>query len=175
MVWFNLFHAFFGEKTILIMLKSMLVLLFEAWKSLKPAIVNQSKIPRHHFDKNKNWQQNLTKPLNFRSAVRVYRKSYLIWEAFMQIGYILYPAIILAAFLQNVVTTFFCLGLYKELPLLVIIMLFCIDVIVFGNTVVFHAYALVICNDFEQFYRLWKPELKGKRSRMILKFAYQSE
>ncbi len=87
----------------------------------------------------------------------------------MQFGYILFPVIVLVGFLENVITTFSLLKLYNELPLIMLVLLFSIDVIVFGNTVMVHSYALVIREDFEKFYQAWKSKLKGKQSRMILR------
>lgn len=75
----------------------------------------------------------------------------------------------LASFLINVVLTFSCLKLYSQLPIAMAAMLLLIDVSVFGNTVVFYKFALIIFNDFENFYQFWKFELKGKQCRMILR------
>ncbi len=70
----------------------------------------------------------------------------------MAFGFILYPGLILAAYFINVVTTYSCLKLHNELPLTMVVMLFLIDVAVLANTMVFHAFALVICEVFDKFY-----------------------
>lgn len=161
MVCFYVSHVFLGMVTVLTAIICVLMLFFKAGKSLKPSIPQNGE--------SVSWEKFFLITRNFLWAVRVYRRSYLIWESSMQFGFVLFPSLILAGYLINVVTTFSCIRLYDQLPVSMFLMLFFMDIGILVITVVFHAYSLVICKDFKKFYLFWKVELKGKRSYMILR------
>ncbi len=130
MVWSCVFHRLMGMTSFTVTITSVLVILVEAGKSLKPSIPQKC-------DKINGTKVNSTSALSFSQAVQVYRQTFIIWESFMEFGFILYPGLILAAYFINVVTTYSCLKLHNELPVTMVVMLFLIDVAVLGNTVVF--------------------------------------
>ncbi|CAL8090597.1 unnamed protein product [Orchesella dallaii] len=109
---------------------------------------------------------------SFSKAIVNYRVSLLIWEAVQRYGSILFPSLILAGYLVNVVTTFSCIKLFDQLPLMILVMLVVLDVSVFANTYTIHIFGLVMVFDFETFIQGWKRELKSKQCRRILRACF---
>lgn len=155
-------HALLGEIPISLTLCLIMIAVYEAQYFLKPAFILRKS--------NSIGRPKLTTfKIIFPRAVKCYRIGYLIWEALMSYGTVLFPSLMMTAYFLNVVTTFACLKLHHELHPVVLVMLGAVDILCLANTVTLHFFALVICHDFERFYQFWKGKLLAKRYRKLLK------
>lgn len=158
-------HAFIGMIPILFATTTLFLICWDAGSMMDSTYNTESGF------KGSVWMglDKIKPKLSFSKSIKVYRVTYLMWESVMQFGWILYPTLILAAYLVNVVTTFAVLRLYNELPLTMTAMFAFIDVAMLVNTITFHAYALGITVDYRDFMQFWKSRLMSSETRRILR------
>lgn len=105
--------------------------------------------------------------LQFPAALSTYRQAALICKSFQSFGFIMFPSLILIAFLICVVCTFVCVRLNDTLPAVLVGIMEIIDIIIFINTIFIYGFALNITTETQKFIGFWGWKLHRLKHKKL--------